>query len=154
MIEKLFNTELAIANEIHSVFQESYKVEASLLGVTDFPPLNRPIKDYQKTRNEFFAYRKHGTIAGIIEINDKRDYTDICSLVVDPHFFRQGIATALIEFTISNFESNLYIVETGVENTPACNLYKKFGFQEVKQWDTKFGIRKIAFELEIGTYSL
>lgn len=152
MIERLLNSESEIANEIHGVFQESYKVEASLLGANDFPPLRRSIKDYMKSRTQFFGYLKSQEIAGIIEISDNRNYTDICSLVVDPQFFRQGIASALLEFTISTFESNLYVVETGVENTPACNLYKKFGFQEVKQWDTKYGIRKVAFELEIGSW--
>jgi len=153
MIEKLLNANEETANEIHSLFQKSYKIEGELLGATDFPPLKRPIKDYIKTRNEFFGYKKNGELAGIIEISDQRNYTDIFSLVVDPQFFRQGIATALIGFTISTFESNLYVVETGVDNLPACNLYRKFGFQEVKQWDTKFGIRKVAFELELGTNS-
>jgi len=151
MIERLLNSDPETANDIHTLFQESYKVEAALLGAEDFPPLKRPIKDYVNSRTEFFGYLKNRELAGIIEIRDRRDYTDICSLVVDPQFFRQGIGTELLGFTINTFESNLYIVETGVDNLPACSLYKKFGFKEVKQWDTNHGIRKVAFELEIGT---
>jgi|GEM_PF-3327166 len=77
MIERLSNNNPETANEIHSLFQESYKVEAALLGATDFPPLKRPIKDYVKTRNEFFGFKKNGELAGIIEISDRRNYTDI-----------------------------------------------------------------------------
>jgi len=71
MIERLLNTDSDVANEIHSLFQKSYKVEAALLGATDFPPLKRPIKDYIKTRNEFFGFKKNGELAGIIEISDR-----------------------------------------------------------------------------------
>ena len=42
------------------------------------------------------------------------------------------------------------MVETGVENEPAILLYKKFGFKEVKQWDTDHGIRKIRLERNIN----
>ncbi len=43
MIERLQNSELEISNQIHSVFQLSYAVEAKLLDATDFPPLKRPL---------------------------------------------------------------------------------------------------------------
>ncbi|WP_306424023.1 GNAT family N-acetyltransferase [Patiriisocius marinus] len=74
------------------------------------------------------------------------EFTHINSLVVDPRFFRQGIAKKMMEFVFETFDSKLFIVETGLENGPATQLYKKFGFKEVKQWDTDHGIRKIKFE--------
>lgn len=69
--------------------------------------------------------------------------------MVDPRFFRQGIANKLMEFTLNTFNSNLFVVETGLENEPASKLYKKFGFVEVKQWDTDHGIKKVKFEKKI-----
>jgi hypothetical protein len=54
-----------------------------------------------------------------------------------------------MEFTFNNFDSNLFVVETGVENVPASKLYIKFGFIEVNQWNTDHGIRKIKFEKKI-----
>jgi ribosomal protein S18 acetylase RimI-like enzyme len=69
--------------------------------------------------------------------------------VVDPLFFRQGIARELMEFTFNTFNSNLFVVETEVENEPDSKLYMKFGFIEVKQWNTGHGIRKIKFEKKI-----
>jgi ribosomal protein S18 acetylase RimI-like enzyme len=56
----------------------------------------------------------------------------------------------LIAFVFNEFDSNLFVVETGLENEPAIELYKKFGFEEVKQWDTDHGIRKIRFELRMN----
>ena len=56
MIERLQNSELEISNQIHSVFQLSYAVEAKLLDATDFPPLKRPIESYLNSNNMFFGY--------------------------------------------------------------------------------------------------
>jgi len=149
MIQRLQNNDIEISKKIRAVFQVSYKVEAKLLKAIDFPPLKRPLEDYVISNNAFFGYLKNEELAGVIEIVHNKSYTLIRSLVVDPIFFRQGIARKLMEFTFNTFDSELFVVETGLENEPASKLYKKFGFIEVKQWDTDFGIRKIKFEKRI-----
>ena len=146
MIEKLQNNEIEISKRIRSVFQASYKVEAKLLNATDFPPLKRPLENYVKSNTFFFGYLKNEDIAGVIEIDHNNDHTLIRSLVVDPTFFRQGIAKKLMKFVLNTFDSKLFVVETGLENGPATKLYEQFGFIEVKQWDTNHGVRKIKFE--------
>ena len=150
MIEKLQNNNIEISNQIHSVFQLSYAIEAKLLDATDFPPLKRPLESYQKSDNIFFGYLENTELAGIIEIEFDNKCTDINSLVVNPKYFRRGIARKLLEFVFNRFDSSLFIVETGVNNKPATELYKKLGFKEIKQWDTDFGIRKILFERRIN----
>jgi|AP95_1055475.scaffolds.fasta_scaffold146615_1 ribosomal protein S18 acetylase RimI-like enzyme len=150
MIERLQNSDIEVSKKIRSVFQLSYKIEADLLNATDFPPLKRPLKNYVNSNTEFFGYLKDGELAGVIEIEHNNSFTDINSLVVNPRFFRQGIARKLMEFVFNTFDSNLFVVETGLENEPATGLYKKFGFKEVKQWNTDHGIRKIKFERRIN----
>lgn len=149
MIEKLQNNDIEISKKIFSVFQVSYAVEAKLLGATNFPPLKRPLENYIKSNTLFFGYFKNKNLAGVIEIDCNNNYTHINSLVVDPKFFRQGIARKLMDFTFNTFDSNLFTVETGLKNDPAITLYKKFGFKEVKQWDTDHGVRKVKFERKI-----
>ena len=78
-------------------------------------------------------------------------FTHIQSLVVSPKFFRQGVAQKLMEFVLESCDSKLFTVETGLENRPATELYRKFGFVEVKQWDTGHGVRKIKFEKKTAT---
>ena len=146
MIEKLQNNKTEVSKKIHSVFQLSYKVEAKLLNATDFPPLKRLLKNYVNSNTEFFGYLKGGELAGVIEIEHNNSFTDINSLVVHPSFFRQGIAKKLMKYVFNRFDSNLFVVETGLENGPAIELYKKLDFKEVKQWNTDYGIRKIKFE--------
>ena len=46
MIKQLQHTNINTAKTMKAVFQVSYKVEAELLGATDFPPLKRPLEGY------------------------------------------------------------------------------------------------------------
>ena len=151
MIERLKNNDLEISKKIRSVFQLSYKVEAKILNATDFPPLKRSLENYVNSNTAFFGYLKNQKLAGVIEIEHNNNFTHINSLVVDPVFFRQGIARKLMEYVFNTFDSKLFVVETGLENEPATKLYKKFDFKEVKQWNTDHGIRKIKFELRINS---
>lgn len=147
MIQKLENNNREVSKKIRFVFQASYSVEAKLLNAVDFPPLKRPLKSYIRSDNDFFGYFKNEQLAGVIEIRHYNSYTHIQSLVVDPKFFRQGIAKKLMQFVLKSYNTKPIIVETGVENGPATKLYKKFNFIEVKQWDTDHGVRKIRLQL-------
>ncbi|MFT4666199.1 MAG: ribosomal protein S18 acetylase RimI-like enzyme [Polaribacter sp.] len=146
MIEKLQNNNIEIAKKIFSVFQISYKVEAELLKAIDFPPLKRPLEKYINTNTAFYGFFKSQKLAGVVEISSNDKFTHINSLVVHPDFFRQGIGRKLMEYVLHAFDSNLFVVETGLENVPAIKLYEGFGFKEVKQWDTDHGVRKVKFE--------
>jgi len=151
MIKQLQNKEIETSNKIRSVFQLSYAVEAKLLNAIDFPPLKRSLESYLNSDNTFFGFFKTQELAGVIEIDQNHNTIHIQSLVVNPKFFKQGIASKLIEFVFNRFDSELFTVETGVKNGPATKLYKKFDFKEVNQWDTDHGIRKIKFERKIIT---
>ena len=146
MIKKLQNKNLEEAEQIQSVFQLSYMVEAELLGASEFPPLKRTLEGYLTSSNDFYGYFVNNELAGIIEIESLDKYIDINSLVVKPIFFRRGIGRKLLEFSFNKYESDLFIVETGIDNKPATELYKKLGFEEAKQWDTEFGVRKVLFK--------
>lgn len=147
MIKKLDHTNLAIATKMRVVFQESYAVEAALLNATNFPPLQRPLESYIKSTTTFFGYHIKDEIVGIVEVSPKEKTTHINSLVVSPHFFRQGIGRELMNYILQKFSSKVVTVETGLENIPASKLYTSFHFREVKQWDTDHGVRKIRFKL-------
>ena len=149
MVIKINNKETKIAEEIRAIFQVSYAVEAKILKAVDFPPLKRTISQFLNSHSEFYAFFIIKNIAGIIEIDSHDDLTHIQSLVVDPKYFRKGIGRKLVQFTLDNYRSKLFTVETGIDNQPAIKLYESFGFQEREQWDTKHGVRKIRFEKRI-----
>ena len=147
MIKKLDHTNLAIATKMRIVFQESYAIEAKLLNAVNFPPLQRPVENYIKSTTTFFGYHIKDKIVGIIEVSSNEKTTHINSLVVSPHFFRQGIGRQLMQHILQHFSSKVFTVETGLENIPASKLYTSLGFKEVRQWDTDHGVRKIRFKL-------
>ena len=148
MIKTLPNEDTQIAKKIYAVFQASYAVEANLLNAIDFPPLKRPLEAYINCSTAFFGYYQREELAGVVEINNKPHFTHINSLVVHPSYFRQGIGRKLMEFVLNEYDSNLFIVETGLGNGPATKLYQSFDFKEVHQWDTDHGVRKVKFELK------
>ena len=149
MIKKLDHTNQAIATKMRIVFQESYAIEAKLLNAINFPPLQRPLQSYIESTTTFFGYHIKDKIVGIIEVSSNEKTTHINSLVVSPHFFRQGIGRQLIQHVLQRFSSKVFTVETGLENIPASTLYKNFGFKEIRQWDTDHGVRKVRFELNL-----
>lgn len=146
MISQLDHINKNIADNIRELFQESYAVEAKILKAIDFPPLKRPVEDYINSSNSFFGYIIDNNLAGIVEIKEDTLFVHIQSLVVKPDYFRRGIAQQLLDFTFNKYVTPKFMVETGIDNLPAVNLYLKNGFIELKQWDTDHGVRKVRFE--------
>lgn len=146
MITRLDHTDPGTATAIRAIWQVSYPVEAELLGVTDFPPLQRTLAEFTASENTFYGYYEDNWLAAVIEIDDRGPATHLQSLVVDPAFFRRGIASRLIEFVLANYTTKRYTVETGAANEPAIQLYRKFGFAERYTYLTEHGIRKVRME--------
>lgn len=151
MITKLENSNDLIAERIYVVFQNSYKVEAQLIGVFNFPPLSRSVNDIVNSKTDFYGFNDENSLAAVIEIEIDGRQLDIHSLTVDPKYFRQGIADKLINYVLNAFDISNAIVETAVVNKPAINLYKKHGFLEFKRWTPSHGIEKLAMTMK---YSL
>ena len=147
MINKLDNTNDRIAKAIFTTFQRAYTIEAQLIDVLDFPPLSRTVNDIKTSETLFYGYHENECLAAVIEFDIKNDCLDICSLTVDPDYFRKGIAHKLLESVLAITPVSRAIVETAVANTPAINLYKKHGFVEFKRWTPSHGIEKIAMSI-------
>lgn len=150
MITKLDHLNIDIATRIHSVFQQSYKIEAALIGTNNFPPLKRSVKDITLAETCFYGFLKQDKLAAVIEIEILNKRLDINSLTVSPDFFRQGIADKLLHHVFELFDLfdiTHATVETAVVNAPAIKLYQKHGFVEYKRWTPSHGIEKLAFAL-------
>lgn len=148
MIEQLNNLNEEVANQIFTVFQNSYKIEAQLIGTLDFPPLLRSAKDIENSKTLFYGFSENECLAAVIEIVIENKHLDINSLTVDPRYFRQGIANKLIAYVLNRFDFSEAIVETAVVNTPAITLYKRHGFVEFKRWTPSHGIEKLAMSVK------
>ena len=147
MIKKLDNKDQQTAQEIRSLFQASYKIEAQILNIaqSEFPPLKRPLSAFLESDSEFYGFITDNKVAAIVQITRYESEIDVDSLVVHPEYFRQGLGKKLMLFILDNLNTNAFTVETGLDNKPATSLYEQLGFKEEKQWDTEFGVRKIKF---------
>ncbi|MEH6394095.1 GNAT family N-acetyltransferase [Pseudoalteromonas sp.] len=143
MITKLDNANDFIAQQIYTIFQRSYKIEAELIGTLNFPPLSRTRNDIQSSQTHFYGLYIDELLAGAIELAISNEGLEINSLVVDPDHFRKGIADKLISYALTH-DIATAIVETAVVNEPAIKLYKKHGFVEFKRWTPEHGIEKLA----------
>ena len=143
MITKLDNANDFIAQQIYTIFQRSYKIEAELIGTLNFPPLSRTRNDIQSSQTHFYGLYIDELLAGAIELAISNEGLEINSLVVDPDHFRKGIADKLIRYALTH-DIATAIVETAVVNEPAIKLYKKHGFVEFKRWTPEHGIEKLA----------
>jgi ribosomal protein S18 acetylase RimI-like enzyme len=148
VITRLNNSNENIANQIFTVFQNSYKIEAQLIGTVNFPPLLRSAEDIQNSTTQFYGFRENKCLAAVIEIAIEDKQLEINSLTVDPSYFRKGIANKLISYVLNNIVFSKAMVETAVVNIPAINLYKKHGFVEFKRWTPSHGIKKLAMSVE------
>jgi len=143
MIRLINNLDCIQAQIMQTVFHDSYAIEAKLLNAVEFPPLQRTIQEYINTDTVFYGFWVDENLAAVVEIRTDNYTTHIQSLVVSPDYFRQGIAAKLMAFVLENFPTEIIYVETGVDNIPAIKLYEKYGFKQVKEWDTEIGIRKV-----------
>ena len=145
-IIKIDHREMAAAAAIHQVMQDAYTIEAELLGVDDFPPLQRAVEYVQHSRSTFYGCFKQTELTAVIEITCDAEVLEIHSLVVSPNYFRQGLASQLLDCVLANQQWQSALVETGLDNQPAIKLYQKKGFEVVKEWRAAAGIMKIVLQ--------
>ena len=143
MIEVLEHSSHEVALQIHAVFQQSYRTEAELIGIQNFPPLLRAAEQIQNAGREFLGLRIDSELTAIVEYKLDGAQLSIDSLVVHPSFFRRGLASQLLRSLLDENEWQNADVETAVANRPAISLYRKFGFSKFKRWKTAEGIEKV-----------
>jgi ribosomal protein S18 acetylase RimI-like enzyme len=69
------------------------------------------------------------SIVGAVSIEKLDDSILISKLVVDPTFFRRGVAKALIAHCLQSYPKQHFQVGTGADNQPALRLYQSLGFK-------------------------
>lgn len=121
--------------EVHRVMQAAYRVEADLLGVQEFVPLQRTAADLLRANSTFLGAFLDGRLAAVAEIErPPQAPVNVAALVVMPEHFRQGLGTALMRRVLEEHGRGPITVSTGVRNLPALRLYAGLGFQEARRW--------------------
>lgn len=143
MIRALCNHSPEVADEIHRIFQLSYAQEAAILGIEYLPPLRRTRLEIQSAGSSFLGSWQRSKLAAVLEYKFEDQELCIDSLVVEPKFFRRGLASRLLETALNTLEWRIAKVETAAANGPAISLYSRFGFEIIREWCTPEGVNKI-----------
>jgi ribosomal protein S18 acetylase RimI-like enzyme len=139
------------AEEIHGVMQASYRVEAGLLGVEDFPPLRRRVEEIAMAGTSFFGARSGGVLAAVAELEPTSgDSAHVNAFVVHPAFFRRGIGRALLRRLQAEPRRGRLTVSTAAANRPAIALYTSLGFQLEREWAKPFGLAMVTLAWRRG----
>ena len=151
MIIQINNSDQIIAQDIYSLFQRGYQVEATVIGVEDFPPLQRSLKQIATASTRFHGLLRDEQLVSVIESGVENQVLVIHSVVVDPAYFRRGAASQLLKFVLSSSEYSEATVETAAVNHAAITLYQKHGFAIDNHFTPSHGIEKVAMSLSINT---
>ena len=124
------------SQQIYQLFQAAYRVEADLIGVQSFPPLERSAQEIGRSESYFYGEFHMGELAAVIETEAApgANKNDILSLAVAPSSARQGLGMKLVQFILQS--SSEVVVTTAYKNQPAIQLYQKLGFAIVREFDT------------------
>ena len=151
-IVELEHREREVSSNILSVLFEAYSIEAQLIGVNDFPPLDRSSADIALSSSRFFGAFADGGLRGVLEVEDvhESDYSlGVSSLCVVPDYARQGLGRGLIEFAVSLAKGPV-TVSTASANAPAIALYEKMGFRRIGGEKNRHGITVVHFERPVA----
>ena len=126
--------------QLYTVLQQAYQVEAQLLGAKNFPPLQRSVADIRQSDGKFYGLWLQDTLAAALELEIIEQQCWIQSLVVMPSCFRRGYGRSLLQEILRRYNRIESRVQTGANNTAAIKLYQGLGFYIVQHWQTGDGI--------------
>lgn len=134
-VVRLDQSDDSVARAIHAVQLAAYTQEAVLLGVQNFPPLDRTVQDIARSGETYLGVYEGQGLAGALGFSSgPRGFgLSIDSLVVSPGYQRRGVARALLSEFVTQHGTQELTVQTGAKNTPALALYAGFGFKEFKR---------------------
>jgi ribosomal protein S18 acetylase RimI-like enzyme len=152
-IIKLSARSPTIAMQLYQLMQAAYKVEAGLLGVTHFFPLQRTPKKIQNSQSRFYGIGDEQSLFAAIEIVVMHNDVYIDALVVAPTHMRQGLGTALLTYVIQLYPEKSFIVQTAKANYPGISFYQKCGFLIVAELNSPDGLPLVSLK-KIDTFNL
>lgn len=90
--------------------------------------------------NHVYCIRMKDKIAGAVYMNVTETMCALEHLAINPDFRRQGLGTALMDYalrSISRENVDICCLWVDVDNVPACDSYKKYGFINDRIWSRR-----------------
>lgn len=134
-----------VAEEIWALQHAAYRQEAAVVGEAGLPPLRETVASLQHSQETFYGcYAEDGELTGAVSVLETEGRMAIRRMMVDPAYFRQGIASALLEHvTGTAYPERDWIVDAETRNVPAIRLYERIGFERAGVWHPSPGLTMI-----------
>lgn len=151
MIAPLDPRDPATAARLHRLQQVSYAVEQALLEVEDFFPLRLTADDIAREPDTFLGWFEGERLVGVVSFVERDELVDIGRMIVDPEFFRRGIAARLLEAVEARTAPGMRLtVSTGEKNHPAVRLYETRGYAPTARTVLSDGLVLLRFQKTLG----
>jgi ribosomal protein S18 acetylase RimI-like enzyme len=142
VVRIVVHSDVEVARRVLEIQRAAYAVESGLVGYDTVPPLHESLAELQAQPLIFLGASCDRALAGVLGYRRDGATVDIDRLVVDPPFFRRGLATKLMrELLVRERDASRFSVSTGAGNHPAVNLYERFGFRVVGDGEPLPGVR-------------
>ena len=141
-IRPLDLSNIDVAEEIWAMQHAAYRHESALVGEAGLPPLRETVASLQRSPETFYGrYTEDGELAGAVSVSEAEGRMTIRRMMVDPAYFRQGIATSLLEHvTEVAYPGRDWTVDAEARNVPAIRLYERNGFERAGVWHPSPGL--------------
>jgi len=142
-------TDANVAKGVHALQQLAYRVEADLIKNDKIPYLTQGLSDLMRSEKETFIgyYDDDGRIMGVFSFQIINDgVLDVHRFMVHPSLFRQGVASQLLNYALENNVVRKIIAQTGAENKPAIECYKRNGVNFVCDIQVDISTKLATFE--------
>ena len=128
------------------LWRRAYQVEADLIGIDDFPPLQVSLEGLAARPGTFYGVFQGQRLVGAIEVEELGSRAlQISALVVDPDYFRRGVGRRLLQFVLGGSPSRVQ-VSTSPANTPGVALYCSMGFRQAETLTSPEGVELCSLE--------
>jgi ribosomal protein S18 acetylase RimI-like enzyme len=138
--------DLPLFRVLHELQLKAYRREADLIGFSRLPPLSESLEDLLSSPDEVFVLMRGTAVGGAVFFSKDARSVLIHKLIVDPAFFRQGIARTLLGHLLAVHNGHCVTVTTATRNLPAIKLYEAFGFRAIIVKTVEDGLELTLFQ--------
>ncbi len=118
-------------SEILQLQRKAYALEEALIGFP-IPRMKDTARELAASDEVFIGMVQDGVLLGMLSFTAEENRFDIQRVAVDPDYFRQGVASDLLQFLFdAASDVTRFRVHAGANNGPAVSLYEKMGFRTV-----------------------
>jgi ribosomal protein S18 acetylase RimI-like enzyme len=132
-------TQPGVASRVLRLQRRAYRREARLIGYRRIPALREKASDLLHSGESFLLCYQGRRLAGLLSWKHDGRRAEICRLLVDPRYWRRGLAGELLA-ALEAREAGELRVATAAANAPALAFYRKHGFRPLRSWRTPDGL--------------